>query len=174
MHCILVIAHTWRCDSPRTCMRCRRYFKYTRMTLPLEYNALVEHVIWYRRRGGADVATEAEQEQNSTASSTGVQVSDAAPVAHSWWGRGRKLAGMHVFEEPDDAADWHWRYVPHPDSLPVARGVWYEARTLGGRPVRVLHFVVEAKPWLPRPTCQAARRLGVPSPAANARALDGA
>lgn len=145
------------------------------MTLPLEYNALVEHVIWHRRRGGPNMRTEAEEEeQNSTARRAGVQLPDATPVANRWWGRGRKLAGMHVSEEPYDAADGHWRYVPHPDSLPVARGVWYEARTLGGRPVRVLHFVVEAKPWLPRPTCQAARRLGVPSPAANARALDGA
>ena len=162
---------TWRCDSPGTLWR--RYFKYTRMTLPLEYNALVEHVIWYRRRGGDDVTTEAEEEQNSTARRSGLQAPDAATAAHPGWGRGRKLAGMHVFEEPEDAADWHWRYVPQPDALPIPRGVRYEARTLGGRPVRVLHFAVEAKPWLPRPSCQAAGHLGVPSTNDAARAVDG-
>ena len=146
------------------------------MTLPLEYNALVEHVIWYRRRGERDVMIEAEEEgRNSTAAATQLPVAEGggAPVGSKpWWGRGRRLAGMHVFEEPEYVEDWAWRYVPHPDSPPAAKGVQYEARTLGGRPVRVLHFAVEAKPWLPRPSCQAARRLELPSTGDDAHAVD--
>ena len=144
----------------------RRYFKYLRMTLPPEYNALVEHVLWYRKRSGS-VPLEEEEEEDSEEKVNGTsRLAAAAPAEGSsalgqqrrgWWGRGRKLAGMHVFEEPEDGPDDHWRYVQQPDS-PADKTVLYEPRTLGGAAVKVLHYAVEAKPWLRRPSCRRSRR----------------
>ncbi len=92
----------------------RRYFKYTRMTLPLEYNTLSEHTVW-RPAAAADDLTNASAAlaaggdgtslQRQSAGSTGAagsQTGSAAGVqqtasaagadggAPRWWGRRRR------------------------------------------------------------------------------------
>ena len=60
----------------------RRYFKYTRMTLPLEYNTLSEHTVW-RPATAADGALTGA---SAAVTADGVGAAEAAEIGHdSGW-----------------------------------------------------------------------------------------
>jgi hypothetical protein len=116
-----------------------RYFKYTRMTLPVEYNTLSEHVVWRLLTGyphsDALPAPPMSAKQLSVISAAGGRSGSGG-----WWGRGRRLLGKSVFDDPD------WDLT---------------ALTPGGARVIILHHAVENKPWQRR-ACQDARKRGHP------------
>ena len=113
------------------------------MTLPLEYNALIEHVVW--RRTPVDAAPSEAADLNATVDPAAPisQARGGQPALHWWSRRGRRLADIGKDMDPDDI-----RNVPY---------------TYGGAEVKVLHYAVEAKPYLgPRQNCRAARRVRPP------------
>ena len=139
----------------------RRYFKYTRMTLPLEYNALSDFVSWRPAPAGDQaVGTSSLRAPSSTAaaaagasakanSSTAWSLPQAAHVVggrgglQRLWGRRRRLAGLESTVRGSESAQMtSAQMVPH---------------TLGGTKVIILHHAVEDKPWQRR-ACQAAQQ----------------
>ena len=123
-------------------LACSRYFRYTRMTLPPEYNTLSEHVVWRLMTGyphyDALPAPPMSPKQLRVVSDAGGRVG-----SRGWWGRGRRsLLGGSVFDEPE------WTLT---------------ALTPGGADVSILHHAVEEKPWHRR-ACQDARKHGIPWP----------